>query len=199
MERENETNMKNKLIIITGYPASGKTTFALKLSKILDIPFFNLDSIKTAIGKVIEINSWENSICLGKSSFFVLMYILENLMKVNKSLIIENSFIESHEIAIKCLLEKYEYETLTYFFKCDLKILHKRFIEREYSLERDNGNKVFGLWDDFQIFERDIKPIDGFNMGDKIEYIVTSNFSNINFDKYINIAKDFFSKKTHGA
>ncbi|MDR2836220.1 MAG: AAA family ATPase [Bacteroidales bacterium] len=107
--------MKNKLIIITGYPASGKSTFAMKLSENLDVPFFNLDSIKTAIGKEIEINNWENSICFGKISFFVLMYILENLMKVNKPLIIENSFIKDHETVIKYLLEKYEYEALTYF------------------------------------------------------------------------------------
>jgi predicted kinase len=191
MERENKPTMKNKLIIIAGLPASGKTTFALKLSNILNIPFFNLDSIKSAIGKIIEINNRENSIRLGKSSFFVLMYILESLMKVNKPLIIENSFIQDHEEIIKNLLEKYAYETLTFIFKGNLKIIHNRFTEREYSPERDVGNKVFGLWDDFQIFERDMKPFGDFNIGDKIENIVTSDFSNIKFDKYINIAKDF--------
>jgi predicted kinase len=191
MERRNKANMNNKIIIIAGYPASGKTTFALKLSEILCIPFFNLDSIKTAIGKAIDVDNWEDSKRLGKSSFFVLIYILENLMKVKEPLIIENSFIKDHEITIKNLLEKYKYESLTYIFKCNLEKLHKRFLEREYSMERDNGNKVFGLWDDFQIFEHDIKPFDDFIIGDKIENIVTSDFTNINFSKYINIAKDF--------
>jgi predicted kinase len=199
MERRNEPNMKNKLIIIAGLPASGKTTFALTLSNILGIPFFNLDSIKNAVGKVIEINNWEDSVRLGKSSFFVLMYILENMMKVNKPLIIENSFIKDHEEVIKYLLEKFEYETLTFIFECNLKIIHKRFIEREYSSERDMGNKVFGLWDDFQIFEHDMRPFGNFNLGDKIINIVTNDFTNINFDKYIEIAKDFISSNPNGA
>jgi len=183
--------MKNKLIIIAGHPASGKTGLALKLSNNLCIPYFNLDSIKSAIGKSIEVDSWEKSKCIGHSSFFVLMYILENLMKVNKPLIIENSFIKEQEAIIKNLLEKYNYETLTFILKCDLKILHKRFIEREYSVERDKSNRVFGLWDDFKIFEREITFFDNFNTGDEIINIVTSDFTNIDFNKYIIIAKDF--------
>jgi len=193
MERGNNENM-NKLIIVTGYPASGKTTFASKLSNILHIPFFNLDSIKTSIGKVIDVNNWEDSIRLGKSSFFVLMYIIENLMKVSKPIIIENSFIQEHEIEIKYLSEKYEYETLTYFLKCDLQILHKRFIEREYSLERNKSNKIFGLWDDYSIFARDIKLFGNFNIGNKIIDIDTSDIININYDNYIDIAKEFIDE-----
>jgi deoxyadenosine/deoxycytidine kinase len=185
--------MENKIIIIAGHPASGKTTFALKLSEILYIPFFNLDSIKTAIGKEIIINNWEDSKRLGKSSFWVSMYIVENMMKVNNPLIIENSFIKDHEIIIKYLLEKYEYKTLTYILKCDLDILHKRFIERERSPERDASNKIFGLWDDFKVFEHDMKFFDDFNIGDKIVNIITNDFSNIDFNKYINIAKEFFN------
>jgi tRNA A37 N6-isopentenylltransferase MiaA len=61
--------MKNKLIIIADHPASGKTELALKLSNNLHIPFFNLDSIKSAIGKSIEVDSWETSKCIGHSSF----------------------------------------------------------------------------------------------------------------------------------
>ena len=198
MERKNKTTMKNKLIIISGYPASGKTTFAIRLSKILHLPFFNLDSIKNAIGKVIKANNWEDSKNLGNSSFFVLMYILENLMKFNKRLIIENSFIKEHEMPIKSLLEKYEYESLTYKFECNSKILHRRFIEREYSSERDISNKVYGVWDDFKIFERDIKLFNDFYTGGEVVNIVTSNFEKINFDKYINIAKIFINKKPNG-
>jgi deoxyadenosine/deoxycytidine kinase len=127
------------------------------------------------------------------------MYILENLMKVNKLLIIESSFIKEQEAVIKYLLEKYNYEALTFILKCDLKVLHKRFIEREYSMERDKSNRVFGLWDDFKIFEREIKFFDNFNTGDKIINIVTSDFTNTDFEKYIIIAKDFICKKPNGA
>ena len=183
--------MKNKLIVIAGYPAAGKTTFAMKLSTTLALPFFNLDSIKTAIGKEIEISNWENSVRFGKASFFVLMSVLESITKANKPLIIENSFIREHETAIKYLLEKYEYETLTYVFKCKLEVLHKRFLEREYSHERESGNKIFGLWNDFQVFERAMKPFDDFKLGGKTINIDTSDFTKIDFDEYVRTSKEF--------
>jgi predicted kinase len=183
--------MKNKIIIIAGYPASGKTTFAKQLSEELNIPYFNLDSIKSAIGEIIKINSWEESKSIGNASFLVLMYILESFMKVNKTLIIENSFIKNHEVTIEQLIKNYEYEVMTYILKCDLKLLHKRFIERENALERDNSNKIFGIWNDFQIFERDMKPFDEFNIGNKIININTNDLKVINNNEYKNIAKEY--------
>jgi predicted kinase len=195
MERENIKNMNKKLIIISGYPAAGKTTFSFELSKKLNIPFFNLDFIKSEIGKIIKIKSWEDSVRVGKSAFLVLMYILENLMKTNNPVIIENSFIKDHEEVLKYLLEKYEYKLLTYKFICNLKVLHKRFIEREYSSERDIGNKIFGFWDHYQKFECEIKAFIDFNVGDNIIEIDTSDFKKINFDNYIEIAKNFMINK----
>ena len=183
--------MERNLIIIAGYPVSGKTIFVLKLSENINLPYFNLDSIKTEIGKVIKANSWEDSVRLGNSSFFVLMYILENFMKYNKPLIIENSFIKDHEIVIENLIKKYEYKTLTYILKCDLKILHNRFIKREHSQERGSNNKVFGLWDNFQTFACDMIPFGDFTIGDNIVNINTNDFKNINYKEYVHLANDF--------
>ena len=41
--------MNNKIIIVEGYLASGKSTFALKLSESLTIPYFIKDTFKIAL------------------------------------------------------------------------------------------------------------------------------------------------------
>ena len=42
--------MKNKIILITGWNATGKSTFANRLAERLGIPFFNQDVINETIG-----------------------------------------------------------------------------------------------------------------------------------------------------
>jgi dephospho-CoA kinase len=183
--------MCKKLIIITGYVAGGKTTFSLKLSKELNIPCFNKDLIKIELGKKIDVNNREDSKLLSETSFNIMMYILENFMKVGQPLIIESNFGYTNGANIKELLGKYNYQSLTYLFTGDLKIIHKRFVERDKSPERDKVNRINGLLDEYSVFESSIKPLGEFNIGDKIIKIDTTDFSKINFDKYIKESYDF--------
>ena len=48
--------MNNKIIIVEGYLASGKSTFALKLSESLTIPYFIKDTFKIALCENISVN-----------------------------------------------------------------------------------------------------------------------------------------------
>jgi len=43
-------NMRNKIILVGGYCATGKSTFSLKLSQMINIPCFNKDIIKEVLG-----------------------------------------------------------------------------------------------------------------------------------------------------
>ena len=56
--------MNNKIIIVAGILAGGKTTFSQRLSKELGIPCLNKDLIKIELNKNIEINNREDSIKL---------------------------------------------------------------------------------------------------------------------------------------
>jgi len=42
--------MRNKIILVGGYCATGKSTFSLKLSEMINIPCFNKDIIKEVLG-----------------------------------------------------------------------------------------------------------------------------------------------------
>ena len=52
--------MNKKIIIIAGYLASGKSTFALRLSKEINVPYFVKDTLKSAICTSIPITNRED-------------------------------------------------------------------------------------------------------------------------------------------
>ena len=187
--------MNRKLIIVAGILAGGKTTFSQKLSKELKIPCLNKDLIKTVLNKNIEISNREDSIKLSITTTNIMWHIIEICMQVCKPIIIEANFNNTSEKQIKELLKKYNYESLTFLFVGDSKTLHKRFIERDNSQERDNANKINGLLNDFSKWETSIKPLIDFNIGRKIIKIDTTEFSKVNFDDYIKEGFEFLYEK----
>jgi predicted kinase len=185
--------MDNKLIIVTGILAGGKTTFSIELSRQINIPCFNKDLIKIELNRNIEINNRDDSKILSTATINILLHIIEIFMKVGKSLIIEGNFNKTNGEQIKHLLEKYNYKSLTYLFTGDLNILHKRFLKRDNSPERDKANRINGLLDEFPIFETTIKPFIEFDIGNEIVKIDTTDFENVNFSHYIKLGNDFLS------
>jgi dephospho-CoA kinase len=183
--------MCKKIIIITGYVAAGKTTFSQQLSVDLGIPCINKDYIAVELGKTIEKNNRDDGKRISATAINMLMFIIEILMKNNLPLIIEGNLKHPNEETLKALLKKYDYGSLTYVFTGDLKILHKRFIERDNSPERDRLNKINGLLDDFTVFEQTIKSLGDFSVGDQIIKIDTTDFSKIDFKYYAKIGYSF--------
>lgn len=145
--------MNKKIIIITGYCAAGKTTFSLELSKELKIPCFNKDLLKIAINRSIPINNRDDSKHLSAATFDAIAFITEKFMETENPLIIEANFVmnENHNKlregdVLKTLVERYGYQTLTYLFLGDLRVLHKRFVEREKQPERNNNPIAYKLY-----------------------------------------------------
>ena len=186
--------MTGKIILISGYVAAGKTTFSQKLSEELDILCFNKDIVKAVLGKNIDINTHEISSQFSVTTFNLLMHIMELFMRRNKPLIIESNFKIPEGKIIKELLELYKYKSLTFLMTGDLKIVHKRFVERDNTPERDKANRSNGLYDEFGNFEKAIKPLGDFNVGDKLIKIDTSDFSKVDFKSYIEEAKAFIRR-----
>ena len=113
--------MKGKIIIFSGYVATGKTTFSQKISDVLNISCFNKDLLKTVLGKNIEINTREISSQYSVTTFNIMVHIMEIFLKQNKPLIIESNFKPSEGKIIKELLDFYKYDSLTFLMIGDLK------------------------------------------------------------------------------
>ena len=186
--------MTGKIIIISGYVATGKTTFSGQLSEKLNILCFNKDIIKAVLGKNIDINSRETSSQLSVTTFNLLMHITEIFMRQGKPLIVESNFKVSEGKVIRDLLKLYKYRSLTFLMTGDLRIIHKRFVERDNKPERDKANRSNGLFDEYEFFEKAVKPLGDFNVGDKIVRIDASDFAQVNFQQYIEKAEMFMNQ-----
>lgn len=192
-------SMNKKIIIVAGYVATGKTTFSLKLSQALGIPYFSRDLLKIALSRSIPVNSRDASNQLSAATFDALEFITEKFMETGFPLIIESNFVigENHNKikegdTLKTLTKRYDYQTLTYIFLGDLRILYKRFIERDKLPTRGQANQ---MWDEinFEDFKKGISPLGDFTIGGEIVKIDTTDFGTVDFESHIETARLFMN------
>ena len=173
--------MNKKIIIVEGYLASGKSTFALNLSKAIGVPYLIKDTFKSALCKNIEIANRSESSKFSAVTFDAMMYVVERLMESGCPIIIEGNFAPR-------LIETHEYQSLTYKFKGDTKILHKRFVEREATAERGQANKL-GFEVEYEDFDRWCHNLDSFDVGGDVIEVDTTDFGKVEFAELVNSAK----------
>ena len=183
--------MKDILIIITGQLAAGKTSYGKKISKALGIPFYSKDEIKEVLFDSLIDNdaSYEEKRKLGATSYDIFYYIMEEQMKVDMPIIVESNFVKESIPIIKNLLNKYNYKCLTLRFEGDLKTLHSRFLQREYSDERHLGLVSNGKFDDFETYKQASEKTKEFKINDNEIVIDTTDFDKIDLNKLINEIK----------
>jgi predicted kinase len=190
--------MNRKIIIIEGYLASGKSTFAIRLSRAMNVPYLVKDTFKTALCTNVPINSREESSLFSAVTFNAMMYVAERLIETGYPVIIEGNFVTAgikkadEAGVIKALIDKYGYQSLTYKFTGNTQILHKRFIEREKLPERGEANTMFTNVH-YSDFDRFCHNLDGFIFGGRIIEIDTTDFENVDFENHIKTARSFIN------
>lgn len=175
------------LVIITGQLAAGKTSYGRKIAETLKLPFFSKDLIKEILYDSVcsdEVD-YEVKRKIGASSYKVLYYIVEELMKVSKTMIIESNFSKESVPIIKNLLDKYCYNSATIRFVGNLEVLHKRFLEREKSSKRHSALMSNGLFDDFEEFKKASLKAEEFKIDGKEIVVDTTDFSKVDLNNII--------------
>lgn len=84
--------MKPLLVIVTGLPATGKTTLGKRLAAALRLPFIHKDGIKELLFDMLGWSDIAWSQRLGRASIELLYYFAEAQLMVGSSLVIENNF-----------------------------------------------------------------------------------------------------------
>ncbi len=192
--------MNKKIIVIEGYLASGKSTFALQLSKALNVPYLIKDTFKIALCKNISVGSRIESSIFSTVTFDGMMYVTERILETNNPIIIEGNFVPAgvkkidEASTIKHLIAKYNYISLDFKFMGNTQILHQRFLKREETVERGEVNKI-GMDVPFGTFNQWCRNLDNFDIGGETIQVDTTNFSNVNFNTYIKLAKKFMDKQ----
>jgi predicted kinase len=183
-----------KLIIIAGYLASGKSTFALRLSEELGIPYLIKDTFKIALCESIPVTNREEGSRFSAVTFDAMMYVTERLLETGCPIIIEGNFVPAdikkvNEAGIiRALFDKYSCEPLTFKFTGDTQVLYKRYIERNRLPERGDANRDFDE-PTYEAFDQYCLNLDAFDAGGKIVEVDTTNFEKVDFEKHIETAR----------
>lgn len=191
--------MNKKIIIIEGYLASGKSTFALQLSKALNIPYLIKDTFKIALCKNISVVNRIESSIFSTVTFDGMMYVTERMLETNTPVIIEGNFVPAgvkkidEAGAIKRLVAKYNYTSLDFKFMGNTMVLHQRFLQREKTAERGEVNKI-GMDVSYDTFNQWCHNLDDFDIGGKTIRVDTTDFFNVDFNTFIKSTKEFMGK-----
>ncbi len=129
-------------ILVTGIPAAGKSTMAKYLAKELKIPMISKDQIKEILFDDLGFCSREEKVKEGIAAMHIMYYMAEQMMKVNKSFILENNFEFISKEELMELLEKYGYQAVTVTMTGNYNVIYQRFLERNESPERHRGHVV---------------------------------------------------------
>ena len=183
--------MKNKLILIGGYGAAGKSTFARNLSQKLNIPCFIKDTIKETLGDGFGPESGEVFEKGGWATFLIMLHITESFMHAENICILESNFKMSEIEQIKILLEKYNGECLTFRFRGDLDIMFDRYSNRDK--ERHWVHKSAGNREGFKKVWSSRFGLDELNFGQIVD-VNTTDFANVDYNELYSIAKKFIEE-----
>lgn len=171
----------NFLIIISGHPATGKTTLGRKLSEFLKIPFLGRDDIKESLFDSLGSDDREWSRKLGGASFKLLWQLAESMLMVGAPVIIETYF-HGQVDREKFIELKHEYDCHFIEINCkaDKQVRFARFKERN-----ESGNRHPGHVDhvNYNEVEKGVhEEITALNLG-KVFELDTTDFKCIDYDK----------------
>ena len=129
-------------ILVTGIPASGKSTIARMISKELNLPMISKDDIKEIMFDNVGFHSRTEKVALGVAAMNIMYYVAEQFMKLGKSFILENNFENSSKEGLIKILEQYSYQAITVTLTGDYRAIYERYAERNNSPERHRGHVV---------------------------------------------------------
>lgn len=131
------------LVVVTGHPASGKSSAAEHLGGELGLVVFSKDAIKERLFDVLGTGDEDWSHKLGLASILVLQDQAEAVLAAGASAIIESPFdAELASVELRELLERTGAACVRVVIQADAEELARRYGERFGSDERHPGHDV---------------------------------------------------------
>lgn len=138
------------LVIVSGAPASGKTTLARQLAHALTLPMISRDAIKEALFDTLGWRDRARSRELGDSSSRVMFVLLAEALTAGADCIAEGTFRPSSTTAgFRTLLDAVSPRTVQVHCTAEPDVLIERFSARMGSSDRHPGHN--DMLDEFRL------------------------------------------------
>ena len=130
------------MIVLTGMPASGKSTVAAKLADALSLPVLAKDEFKEALFDTIGFSYYAEKRKLDHAANAVLLRAAEAMLRSGQSVILDNNFDGAAAEALNALTERMGARCVTVFFGGDTEAFYRRYVERDRLHLRHLGHVV---------------------------------------------------------
>lgn len=173
------------LIIITGFPASWKTTLGKRLAHELSLPFLCRDAYKEILFDKLGARDREWSKQLGAASYEILYHETEALLSVGNSLIVETNFHPTFATErFLSLQSKFQFKIFQIRCFADGEVLFERFKKRAFSGERHLGHDDHNNLEEFR-FVTQTGKIESLAVWGTLYDLDTTDLDSIDFSKLI--------------
>lgn len=130
-------NKPTTVILITGHPATGKTTLARHLAPELGLPLLCRDSLKEKLADTLGWSTEEWSLKLGAATWELLYDLVESLLRAQVSHIVESNFSPTYAtLRWQQLRERYGLRIIQLRCEAEPKIVVERYHTRVQKGER---------------------------------------------------------------
>lgn len=134
--------MVMNLIVLTGMPASGKSTVASRISGTLGLPVLAKDALKEALFDTIGFRNYAEKRKLDHAANAVLLRCAEALLKSGQSMILDNNFDQASSETLDLLVQRYDCKCIIIFFGGNTDVFYDRYVERDKAHQRHPGHVV---------------------------------------------------------
>ncbi|MCA1668456.1 MAG: ATP-binding protein [Thermomicrobia bacterium] len=130
------------VIVVTGPPATGKTTVGRQIAEAMHLPFINKDGIKESLFDTLGWSDVEWSKRLGVASYAILYHLIEAQLHAGVSFVVESNFHPAYDTErFAALHAMYDFATFQVVCIADGDILYERFAARSASGARHPGHR----------------------------------------------------------
>lgn len=130
------------LIILSGLPASGKSTVARALQGAFPYPILEKDRIKEGLFDTLGFQSHEEKRRLDAAAARILLQVTEDILTAGGSVILDNNFDTAAGEALKALQARLSPRSVTVLLTADEAALYSRYLARDRTHTRHPGHAV---------------------------------------------------------
>ena len=128
------------LIIIAGMPASGKSTYAKKLSQYTGYPIIEKDNIKEELFDTLGFTCYAEKRQHDVAATAVLLRVADDILSCGQSLIMVNNFRDDAKETLEKLIAKHNCSCVIVFFGGNNDVFFHRYVERDRKHSRHLGH-----------------------------------------------------------
>jgi predicted kinase len=133
--------MAKNLIIVTGCPGCGKSSYASRICRAFpSLQLFSYDTMKEAFFDRYGFDSEEEKDDLNARSLLKFYETLDRAMAKGNSILIEYPFCRKHVPPLKRLISKYKYQAITVLLDGDMHEFYLRVQQRNENPDRHPGH-----------------------------------------------------------